>query len=134
MASTDEFILQVSKTLDSVRETVLSGEPNWLPLEEALPAEWCDGFMWMGRVDGDPPIELYKHGITRRYLNLDSSGRAWRFDAISHTYVPIRFEEAIDHVFEGIEDFGASRATKYDCSFIAEHNRKLHEAGFTVIM
>ena len=38
-------------------------------------------FMVMGRVRrrGHPPITLYKHIHTRRYLNLDPQGRAYRY-------------------------------------------------------
>lgn len=31
----------------------------------------CVGFMYMGRVNG---INLYKHGISRTYLNLNDEG------------------------------------------------------------
>jgi hypothetical protein len=41
---------------------------NWTPLESRLGRERCVGFMYLGRVNG---INLYKHGITRSYLNLD---------------------------------------------------------------
>lgn len=41
-------------------------EPNWKPLEDRLGKARCAGFMYMGRVNG---INLYKHGITRSYLN-----------------------------------------------------------------
>ena len=42
-------------------------EANWKPLEKALGKARCAGFMFMGRVNG---INLYKHGISRSYLNL----------------------------------------------------------------
>jgi len=45
-------------------------EPNWKPLVDKLGEERCVGFMFMGRVNG---INLYKHGIARKYLNLDDS-------------------------------------------------------------
>ena len=48
-------------------------EANWKPLESRLGRKRCVGFMYMGRVNG---INLYKHGITRTYLNLDEGGTA----------------------------------------------------------
>src|SRR5215471_14208325 len=41
-------------------------EANWKPLENRLGRKRCVGFMYMRRVNG---INLYKHGITRSYLN-----------------------------------------------------------------
>lgn len=43
-------------------------EPNWKPLEKRLGRACCVGFMYMGRVNG---INVYEHGISRSYLNLD---------------------------------------------------------------
>lgn len=48
--------------------------PNWKPLVAKLGKKRCVGFMFMGRVNG---INLYKHGITRMYLNLDDSGECY---------------------------------------------------------
>ena len=51
-------------------------------------AEWpvarlfdVDDFMIMGgwRRNGKPLLYLYKHGFTRRYLNIDADGEAWRY-------------------------------------------------------
>jgi hypothetical protein len=47
--------------------------PNWKPLEEKLGAR-CQEFMFMGRVGS---VNLYKHIFTRRYLNLDDSGKCY---------------------------------------------------------
>jgi len=49
-------------------------QANWKPLESRLGRERCVGFMCMGRVNG---INLYKHGITRTYLNLDDEGNCY---------------------------------------------------------
>ena len=45
------------------------GKPDWRPLESAMPPEFCEDFMFMGKAGG---IVLYKHRITRRYLNIDA--------------------------------------------------------------
>jgi hypothetical protein len=46
-----------------------------------LPPELCADFMWMGwavRPYG-PPIARYKHAVTRRDINLDDEGGAYRY-------------------------------------------------------
>jgi len=50
-------------------------KPNWQPLIEKLGQERCVGFMYMARING---INLYKHGISRTYLNLDDSGECFK--------------------------------------------------------
>jgi hypothetical protein len=46
---------------------VTVGAPNWAPLERAVPVADLENFMYMGCAG---EIELYKHWITRRYLNI----------------------------------------------------------------
>lgn len=66
-------------------------EANWRPLERRLPPARCAGFMFMGRVNG---IYLYKHRVTRRYLNLSEDGRAFlRVDG--GQFEETRFAEAL---------------------------------------
>ena len=128
----DEMILRISRIVDRWAEEWLGGEPDWGPLEAAIPERWCGGFMWMYRDDHDgTTIELYKHGITRRYLNLDHSGGAWR--ATDDGYERIPLTEAIDHVFEGLEEMGWTRETVYDEEFIRRKHEALRKAGWTVI-
>jgi hypothetical protein len=99
----DERVLAVSRIVDQVADEFLGDDPDWRPLETVLPLEWCDGFMWMYRVEQDEAnIELYKHGITRRYLNLDQDNKAYRFTGTDYIQIPVG--EAIDRVFAGIED------------------------------
>ena len=49
-------------------------EANWKPLEIKVGRAHCVGFMFMGRMNG---INVYKHGITRTYLNLDDAGNCF---------------------------------------------------------
>lgn len=127
-----EKILALSQMLDQWAEENLGDRPNWEPLEAALPWEWCGGFMWMNRVvSGGVVIELYKHGITRRYLNLDGESKAYRWTGTG--YEPIALNEAIEYAFERLEELGWDRTTKYDDAFKAEKYRSLREAGWTVI-
>jgi hypothetical protein len=84
-------------------------EPDWVPLEQALPHADCVGFMWMGwavRPDGGP-IARYKHAVTRRYLNLDEDGNAYRYVAAPDpawcgSYVRVPLDHAVETVFAGI--------------------------------
>ena len=48
-------------------------KPNWKALEKKI-GDRCQEFMYMGRVGG---INLYKHILTRRYLNLDDLGNCY---------------------------------------------------------
>lgn len=66
------------------------GPPNWRPLEAAIPLDDCPAWMWMSRVHHDDRvIEQYKHRETRRYLNLDQDGQAWRIRyPADHSGVP----------------------------------------------
>jgi len=71
------------------------GEPDWRPLERALPSRFCEEFMFMGKVGG---IVLYKHRITRRYLNIDSvTGKFYRY--VDGEYVEIDRRQAFDSVY-----------------------------------
>ncbi len=47
--------------------------PNWKPLKDKLGTR-CEEFMFMGRMGR---VNLYKHILTRRYLNLDDSGNCY---------------------------------------------------------
>ena len=67
--------------------------PIWEPLQAAVGAR-CREFMWMGKTG---KILLYKHRLTRRYLNLDLEGNAYRFTGDGYEPVPIN--AAITHVF-----------------------------------
>lgn len=127
-----ERVLALSRLVDRWAEDHLAAEPDWEPLEKAIPRDWCGGFMWMQRVDEhDTTIELYKHGITRRYLNLDSDAQTYRYTGSG--YIPIGLEEALDWVFEGLEEMGWTRDTVYDDDFVAKKYAALREAGWTVI-
>lgn len=69
-------------------------KPVWEPLQAAVGSR-CREFMFMGK---SGTIYLYKHIWTRRYINLDLDGRAFRFTGDG--YEPIPKDEAIKNVFE----------------------------------
>ncbi len=67
------------------------GKPDWRPLENAIPPEYCEDFMYMGKA-GD--IVLYKHRLTRRYLNIDAvTGKFYRY--ANDEYVEIDRRQAL---------------------------------------
>lgn len=111
--SDQSFQLVVARLLDRFREKHFRGEPDWKPLERVLPAEWWGGFMWMSRVTrGETVIELHKHGITRRYLNLDHEGNAWHHHSEENVYRPQPLATAIQAVYEEIELCGAGETAE----------------------
>ena len=70
-------------------------KPDWWPLERALPSEFCESFMFMGKA-GD--IVLYKHRLTRRYLNIDAiTGKFYRY--VNGEYIEIDRRQAFDSVY-----------------------------------
>jgi len=70
------------------------GEPNWIPLELAVPAGELENFMYMGRAG---EIELYKHQFTRRYLNIGRNSRKF-YQYLDGEYVEIARTAALEHV------------------------------------
>jgi len=73
---------------------IVVGEPNWAPLEAALPAAELENFMYMGSAG---EIELYKHKFTRRYLCISRDARIF-YQYLEGEYVEITRAAALDHV------------------------------------
>lgn len=100
-------------------------ESNWKPLVDKLGEERCVGFMFMGRVNG---INLYKHGIARKYLNLDDSGQCyachekWRFEKTD-------FDVQLEKLEAVLAQFGETLKTVYDASYIEQKKKALQRAG-----
>ena len=66
-------------------------QPEWHPLEQALSRSECEEFMYMAHVG---PIVLYKHWLTRRYLNIDAvTGKFYRY--ADGQYLEITQDEAL---------------------------------------
>ena len=77
-----------------IEAAITVGEPNWTPLELAVPACELENFMYMGRAG---EIELYKHQLTRRYLNIErNSHKFYRY--LDGKYVEITRAAALEHV------------------------------------
>ncbi|MBA2725518.1 MAG: hypothetical protein H0U53_05975 [Actinobacteria bacterium] len=105
-------------------------EPDWGPLERVLPYEECGGFMFMGYVG---EIRMYKHGFTRRYLNLDPQGNAYGYLAKTNNYIKIPLELAIDEVFATLKHLGVERTTPFSEEEQLKRRKAMEAAGWTVI-
>ena len=79
---------------DPSQVVVTVGEPNWAPLERAVPVTDLENFMYMGSVG---EIELYKHRITRRYLNIGRNSQKY-YRYLNGEYLEISQAAALEHV------------------------------------
>jgi hypothetical protein len=77
-----------------IQSPITVGEANWAPLELVVPASELENFMYMGCAG---EIELYKHRLTRRYLNISCDGRRF-YCYCDGTYVEISQADALYHV------------------------------------
>ena len=73
---------------------IIVGEPNWAPLELAVPANELDNYMYMGRAG---EVELYKHRLTRRYLNIGRNSQSF-YQYLDGRYIEITQAAALEHV------------------------------------
>jgi hypothetical protein len=104
-------------------------EANWKPLENRLGAARCAGFMFMGRVNG---INLYKHGISRSYLNLDDGGNCYAA-AKPGCYLPADFDQELSKLEERLKGLRATLETSYDEGFIAQKREALRQHGVPLL-
>jgi hypothetical protein len=104
-------------------------EHIWRPLEVLLGKNRCVGFMYMGRVNG---INLYKHGIARRYLNLDDLGHCylsrgnWRFERAD-------FETELRKLEAILTRLGETLDSVYDDIYIQRKKEALGRAGIRLL-
>lgn len=101
-------------------------EANWRPLEEKLDPAQCVGFMFMGLLNG---VNLYKHGLSRRYLNLGDDGRAYRY-LDRGRFAEIPFEQGLSWVVEPLAAMGETLETPYDEDYKARRSACLRVAGW----
>lgn len=86
--------------------------------------------MYMQRV-GD--IRCYKHGITRQYLNIDTSVRCYVYRGKRKGWVEIDPAVAIDIAYKGIETLGETRESKYDAAYRNRKYTALSARGYRLI-
>jgi len=104
-------------------------ETNWKLLESRLGRERCVGFMYMGRVNG---INLYKHGITRIYLNLDDEGNCY-LATRAGCYRHVDFDCELRKLEEILKVFDATLETPYDDVFVARRRAALRQQGISLL-
>lgn len=104
-------------------------EPNWKPLEFRLGRARCLGFMYMGRVNG---INLYKHGISRTYLNLDDDGDCYVQERPG-CCVHVEFELELEKLEKILKGLQATLQTPYDEFFVARKRQALREQGISLL-
>jgi len=104
-------------------------EANWKPLENRLGRERCVGFMYMGRVNG---INLYKHGITRTYLNLDDEGNCYTGTGPG-CYSLVDFVFELKKLEETLKGLHVTLETPYDDVFIARKREELRQQGISLL-
>lgn len=104
-------------------------QPNWKPLEARLGRDHCAGFMFMGRVNG---INLYKHGITRTYLNLDDQGNCYVYRG-DRRYESADFSIELDKLETFLKQQGETLESVYDDEYIARKTETLQKAGIPLL-
>jgi len=104
-------------------------QPNWKPLERMLGRARCAGFMFMGKANG---VYLYKHGITRSYLNLDDDGNCYvRGERGCYLRADLNLE--LTKLENCLKSLGATLETAYDESFIAQKREVLRHEGISLL-
>lgn len=127
----EELLRQIQELQPEIAKLMRSygaHEPDWGPLENVLPYEECGGFMFMGYVG---EVRMYKHGLTRRYLNLDPEGNAYGYIATTNNYIKIPLELAIDEVFYGLSR--RERRTPYSEKEKRKRQKALEQDGWTIV-
>ena len=104
-------------------------EANGKPLESRLRRKRCAGFMYMGRVNG---INLYKHGITRTYLNLDDEGNCYTGTG-SGCYSLVDFVFELKKLEETLKGLHATLETPYDDVFTVRKRKELRQRGVSLL-
>lgn len=131
----EDIVKALKDTLEAWKQENHVGQDlDWKPLEALIPADWWGGFMYMGSMPGpEGRIHMYKHGITRRYLNISDNGQCWLYASVPGTYHEIDSISAVLRVYEGIEGLGATPSTVYDADYRAKRDAALAAAGYKVI-
>jgi hypothetical protein len=83
----------------------------------------------MGRMNG---INLYKHGISRSYLNLDDEANCY-ITGRPGCYVHVDFELELEKLEQVLKSLHATLETPYDELFSAEKRQALGELGISLL-
>lgn len=83
----------------------------------------------MGRMNG---INLYKHGISRTYLNLDDEGNCYIKERPG-CYVRADFELELQKLEKTLKSLQTTLRTPYDELFIAQKRQALQRLGISLL-
>jgi hypothetical protein len=131
----------VEHAVDQAALQIPPADPNdWRPLEALLGPALLGQFMGMGTgttPDGQT-VQLFKHGMSRRYLNVSADLRTWQYvqtDALNFAgiYEPMPLGLALAHVFHDAESLGATPTVTYDADFRAKRDAALAAAGYRTV-
>ena len=86
------------------------------------------GFMYMARING---INLYKHGIARTYLNLDDSGKCYRYR--NSRFEKVDFAAELAKLEASLAELGETLKFVYDEAYIACKEEALRKAGIPLV-
>ena len=83
----------------------------------------------MGRVNS---IHLYKHGITRTYLNLDDDGTCY-VQGARGCFVQADFDAELKELENVLQSLQATLEIPYDETFIARRREALRQQGVSLL-
>ena len=115
--------------LDSAARAIpFEDPPDWKPLESLLGPALIGQFMYMGRSGA---IRLYKHGMTRAYLNVDDHLRTYAYLGGNYGLIPLA--RALAAAFQDCEKLGARPEVAYDNQFRSDRDAALSAAGYRTV-
>ncbi len=104
-------------------------QTNWEPLEKRVGHARCVGFMYMGRVNG---MNLYKHGTSRTYLNLNDDGACY-IPSGAGCYLHADFDSELANLEACLGTLHATLETPYDEIFIPRKRELLRQQGVSLL-
>jgi hypothetical protein len=93
---------------------------------------FCSASACQLHIRGDFTFTFYKHGISRRYLLLDDSGKAYEARG-PRGFAEIPFAEALARVEQPLKELGASLETSYDNEYVVRKAQVLRAAGIEMV-
>jgi len=83
-------------------------------------------------ITGDFTLNLYKHGITRTYLNLDDQGNCYVYCS-DRRYEPADFSVELEKLEIFLKQQGETLESVYDDEYIARKTEALQKAGIPLL-
>lgn len=79
-------------------------EPDWEPMLKLLDEDLVGYFMWMfeANLEDGTSVQAYKNSVNRRYLFLDASGSAYRWEW-GRGYCKGALKEMLEEAFRGMD-------------------------------